>query len=78
MQREVEFDTQDNVGDTALILAAATGQKRIIGMLINAGADMQLRNKEDLNAYQIALNEGHQDVAKFIHDKGNLVFKLFN
>lgn len=78
LQRTVGVNIQDNVGDTALILAASTGQKRIIEMLINAGADMQLRNKEDLNAYQIALNEGHQDAAKIIHDKSNLVFKLFN
>jgi len=47
-------------------------------MLINAGADMQLRNKEDLNAYQIATNAGHEGTAKYILDKSNFVFKLFN
>jgi len=47
-------------------------------MLINAGADSQLRNKEDLNAFQIATNAGHQQTAEFIHDRSNFVFKLFN
>lgn len=78
LQRKIEVNTQNNVGDTALILAAATDQKPIIEMLINAGADMQLRNKDDLNAYQIAFNAGHRDAAEIIHDKSNLVFKLFN
>lgn len=78
LQRKVEVNTQDNVGDTALMMAAATGQDRVIEMLINAGADMQLRNKEELNAYQIAQNAGYQDAAEFIREKSNFVFKLFN
>ena len=76
--QDIDIDAQDNVGETALMLAAATGQDRIIEMLINAGADSQLRNKEDLNAFQIATNAGHPETAKFIHDRSNFVFKLFN
>lgn len=76
--QDIDINAQDKVGETALMLAAATGQDRIIEMLINAGADAQLRNKEDLNAFQIATNAGHQKTAKFIHDRSNFVFKLFN
>jgi ankyrin repeat protein len=47
-------------------------------MLIKAGADLQLRNKEDLNAFQIANNSGHQATAKIIRERSNFVFKLFN
>jgi ankyrin repeat protein len=75
---DIDINAQDKVGETALMLAAATGQDRIIEMLINAGADSQLRNKEDLNAFQIATNAGHQQTARFIHDRSNFVFKLFN
>ncbi len=78
LKRRVDVNAQDNVGDTALMLAAGTDQSRVIEMLIIAGADMQLRNKEELNAYQIAINSGHEDAARIIHDKSNFVFKLFN
>ena len=78
LRHGVEVNAQDRVGDTALMLAASTAQISMIEMLINAGADLQLRNGEELNAYQIAQNAGHQEVAEFIHDKSNLVFKLFN
>jgi len=78
LQRKVEVNAQDKVGDTALMMAAASGNTSIIEMLIQAGADMQLRNGEELNAYQVALNAGHQQAAQLIHDKSNLVFKIFN
>jgi len=78
LTRGVDINVQDTVGETALMLAAATAQNRIIKMLINAGANPQLRNKEDLNAFQIATNAGHQETAEFIHDRSNIVFKLFN
>lgn len=74
----IDINAQDNVGETALMLAAASAQDRVIEMLLHAGADPQLRNKEDLNAFQIATNAGHEDTARFIHDKSNFVFKIFN
>ena len=78
LKRRVDVNAQDEVGDTALMMAANGGQIDIIDMLIQAGADMQLRNGEELNAYQIARNAGHPQAAEIIHDKSNLVFKLFN
>lgn len=78
LKREVDVNAQDQVGDTALMMAATAGEIGIIEMLIQAGADMQLRNGEELNAYQLALNAGHEQAAQLIHDKSNLVFKLFN
>jgi len=78
LTREIDVNARNGVGDTALMLAASTAQNRMIEMLINAGADLHLRNNEELNAFQIATNSGHQDTAKILHDKSNLVFKLFN
>ncbi|MDH3388962.1 MAG: ankyrin repeat domain-containing protein, partial [Gammaproteobacteria bacterium] len=78
LTRDINIDAQNGVGDTALMMAAASAQNPVIEMLISAGADMQLRNKEDLNAYQIATNSGHEGTAKYILEKSNFVFKLFN
>jgi len=78
LTREIDVNARNGVGDTALMLAASTAQNRMIEMLINAGADLHLRNNEELNAFQIATNSWHQDTAKILHDKSNLVFKLFN
>ena len=47
-------------------------------MLVDAGSDLQLPNKEDLNAFQIANNSGHQQAAEIIRERSNFVFKLFN
>ncbi|MDH3633685.1 MAG: ankyrin repeat domain-containing protein [Gammaproteobacteria bacterium] len=76
--RDIDLNARDNVGETALMMAAATAQDQVIEVLLHAGADPQLRNNEDLNAFQIATNAGHRDTARFIHDKSNFVFKLFN
>jgi len=78
LTRNIDVNARDGVGDTALMLAASTAQNRIIEMLIDAGADLRLRNNEELNAFQIATHSGHQDTAKILHDRSNLVFKLFN
>ncbi len=78
LTRDSRIDAQNSVGETALMLAAAGAQNRIIEMLIAAGADLKLRNNEDLNAFQIADNAGHKDTAQLIHDRSNFVFKLFN
>ena len=60
------------------MLAARTGQNDVLEMLITAGADLQLRNKEELNAFQIANNSGHQETASILRKRSNFVFKLFN
>ena len=78
LTRNIDVNARDGVGDTALMLAASTAQNRIIEMLIDAGADLRLRNNEELNAFQIATHSGHQDTAKILHDRSNIVFKLFN
>jgi hypothetical protein len=57
---------------------AGSAQNDVVEMLIEAGADLQLRNKEDLNAFQIANNSGHEETAAIIRERSNFVFKLFN
>jgi ankyrin repeat protein len=78
LTRRVDVNARNKLGNTALMLAAARAQDHVIERLIAAGADLQLRNREDLNAFQIANDAGHAVTAQLIHDRSNLMFKLFN
>ncbi|KAF9114739.1 hypothetical protein BGX27_009963 [Mortierella sp. AM989] len=44
------INVQDVVGDTALIIAARIGNKKVVKLLIDAGADSKIRNKSGRNA----------------------------
>jgi hypothetical protein len=76
--QKIDVNAKNNLGNTALMLAAASAQNGVIERLIASGADLQLRNREDLNAFQIAADAGHADTAQLIHDRSNKLFKLFN
>jgi len=60
------------------MLAAARGNLQMVELLIAAGADLQLRNQEQLNAYQIAKNSGHQEVAEISRANSNALFRIFD
>ncbi|KAF9105442.1 hypothetical protein BGX29_012208 [Mortierella sp. GBA35] len=44
------INVQDVVGDTALIIAARVGNKKVVRLLLEAGADSKIRNKSGQNA----------------------------
>ncbi|KAG0281455.1 hypothetical protein BGZ95_003490 [Linnemannia exigua] len=44
------INVQDVVGDTALIIAARIGNKKVVRLLLEAGADSKIRNKSGRNA----------------------------
>jgi ankyrin repeat protein len=75
---DIDINAKDIAGDTALMLAASTGQDATVDSLIQAGADMLTRNLDDQNAYQIAINSGHQKTADLIEENSSVLFKLFN
>ena len=78
LRHEPDINRRNDIGDTALMIAAGDGQLRIVEKLMDAGADLRMRNNEEMNAVQIAKNAGHEQTAKTIYDRSNLVFKLFN
>ena len=78
IRTDANFDHRNLVGDTALMLAAANGEDDIIELLIQVGADLQGRNHDDLNAYQIALDAGHEQTAALIKSRSGTLFNLFN
>ena len=73
-----DINAKNIAGDTALMLAAANGLQKIVNSLIRAGANPQIRNLDDQNAYQIAIDSGHNQTANLIRENSNIVFKLFN
>lgn len=78
IKTDANFDHRNLVGDTALMLSAANGEDDIIELLIQVGADLQGRNLDDLNAYQIALDAGHEQTAALIKSRSGTLFNLFN
>lgn len=75
---DIDINARNNAGDSALILAAARGNLDAVKRLIEAKADIQIRNNHDRNAYQVALDAGHQKTADYIKAKSGKLFQLFN
>lgn len=58
LEKEAEVDLQDNEGNTALMWAIKTNHFDAIPLLVNAGADITLTNKNGATAYDLALEHG--------------------
>ncbi len=56
----------NNHGNTALILAAYKGYPEIVELLLNKGADINTRGKEDLTALSSASKHGHTEIVKLL------------
>ena len=57
---------QDYNGETALMMAADCGWYDIAGMLVEAGADINIRNNDGLTAADIAKYKGNDDIVKML------------
>ncbi|CAG5132852.1 unnamed protein product [Candidula unifasciata] len=53
---------------TPLMLACTKRSESIVTMLLKAGADPRLRNKDGWNSFHIACREGHLDVVLALYD----------
>ncbi|MFP5489874.1 MAG: ankyrin repeat domain-containing protein [Bacteriovoracia bacterium] len=51
--------------ETALIIAASSGDKRMVELLIPF-SDKSIKSKNGFNAYDKAMNEGHLEIAKLL------------
>ena len=78
LSKDIDINARNSLGDTALMLAASGGLQPAADALIKSGADTQIRNLDDLNAYQIASSSDFPEIANFIKTNSNVVFKLFN
>jgi uncharacterized protein len=66
LQHKVNCDSKNNHGDTALMVAASAGMSNVVRLLIDAGADRNLRNKKRKTAADIAAATGHLVIAQML------------
>lgn len=54
------------VGTTALMRAAQEGHHGVVEALVRAGADVNKRNNERMNALMLASQRGHDAIVKLL------------
>lgn len=64
--KKVKINAQDEDGNTALHIAAASGHEDIVELLIENGAAIPRKNKKGETAVQLARKNKHKDLAKLI------------
>lgn len=67
-----EVNVQNSWGETALHLCAAMGDECILQKLVDAGCDQTLRDNWTRTAIDVAMQNGHGDVARRVLDMVNL------
>lgn len=66
---DINLVHRDNDGDSALMLALAQKQTKIAQLLINSGANINIRNKFGITALMIAAAEGNEEITQKLLDK---------
>lgn len=73
LKKGSQVNAQDEDGDTALAYAAIRdAPKDVLNELIAAHADVRHRNKRGKTAEELALENGHQEIAELIREAGRL------
>lgn len=65
-QADVNAPPVNSTKDTALTIAADKGHKKFVDLLVQAGAQIEAKNKKGCTALWLACNAGHEDVVKFL------------
>uniref|UniRef100_A0A8D8A120 Ankyrin-1 n=1 Tax=Culex pipiens TaxID=7175 RepID=A0A8D8A120_CULPI len=72
------INVPNDIGETLLHVACRTGNLKIVKLLIQKGADVNLKNKSSDTPLDLALKLFHLDVVKYLHHECNAVTNLFN
>ncbi|TGO07453.1 hypothetical protein BTUL_0275g00150 [Botrytis tulipae] len=75
-EKDIEVDSQDSYGTTALQLAAKHGHKSVVQLLLNKGANVNIRNGNGETALYLAARNGHKTIVELlIVDTANVLTK---
>ncbi len=66
LDKNINVNIQDDVGNTALILACMEGHIKVVELLVNANADKSIVNKYGNNALFYAKQKNYADIIKMI------------
>ncbi|XP_060084782.1 fibronectin type 3 and ankyrin repeat domains 1 protein-like [Ylistrum balloti] len=69
-QREVNIDTPDNLGFSALMQASRKGDAEMTELLLKFGADVNLKNDSGKTALMLASFAGQKDTVKLLRQYG--------
>ncbi|GFY78480.1 ANK_REP_REGION domain-containing protein [Trichonephila inaurata madagascariensis] len=64
-----DINCQNNNGFTALHLASMKGNVLLVQYLLRNGADLTITTSEMMLPYEMALSEGHEEIAKYLKNK---------
>ncbi|XP_063871947.1 uncharacterized protein LOC135106605 [Scylla paramamosain] len=72
MAHQVPLDNKDHNGNTALHLAARTGNSAVCSILLQHGADVTLKNDMGQKAWEVSVIRGHLACAEYlcVHESG--------
>ena len=64
------MEARDNIGCTALCIAALNGREAVTRVLLSAGADQDVESESGLTPLEVCLMKGHAKVARLLRDSG--------
>ncbi len=67
--REPTSTLRDDHNQTALMCASLKGHKEVVRLLLESGADINVKTKKGYTALSIATDRGHSEVADLILEK---------
>jgi len=65
---DIDIDFQNIDGMSALMIAAQQGNSKIVNLLLQHGANPDLKNYDDETAYEIALRNRQKDIATLFRE----------
>ena len=66
LEKNIDVNIQDDVGNTALILASMEGHTKVVALLLNSDADKSIVNKHGNDALFYARQRNHRNIIKLL------------
>jgi len=65
------MEERDNIGCTALCIAALNGREAVTRVLLSAGANQNVESESGLTPLDVCLMKGHEKIARLLRDSGS-------